>query len=237
MKQIKIFPIFDQSAPMIWDDFLRIRTITRKQTYNIDTSQKDFNDTMTEFKENWQKSQNFAFAAYDNYEMIGFISGTYDSKVAKIEHLYILPTYQGQRIGKRLLNAAESAISVDTHTTDLIAMGSSDKFYEKHGYTSATKTNHYNKSVKNSGHCNVSPVFRYMPTILNKFAQISGKPKQSFNRAQLRHTHTPIFIYRDIDSKITGFGICGQTTEIHTTSDWARHCLEKAINAYQSHTK
>ena len=234
MKEINIVPLFNQSAPKVWDDFMRIRTTTRKITYNIETTDTDFNATMAEFKENWAKPhQNFAFAAYDNCDMIGFISGTYDIKTARIEHLYVLPQYQGQRIGKRLLNAAETAISVDANTTDLISMGTSDKFYEKYGYISETKTNHYKKSVKNSGHCQVAPVFRCMPTLINKFAKISGKQKQSFNRAELLKSRTPIFVYRDINSNITGFGICGKNPEIYASSDWARKCIEKAISTYK----
>lgn len=234
MTDIKIFPIFNQSAPGIWDDFMRIRTETRKHNYNIETSQKDFNDTLAEFKENWSRPiQNFAFGAYDNDKMIGFISGTYEVKLAKIMHLYVLPQYQGQHIGKVLLTSAESAISIDADTSDLIAMGNSDKFYEKHGYYSETKTNHYKKSLKNSGHCSVAPSFRCMPTLINKFAKISGKPCESYNRKKINQERTPVFIYRDVNSKVTGFGICGTTTEIHATSDWAKSRIEKAITKYR----
>ena len=236
MKDIKIFPIFNQSAPMVWDDFMHIRTITRKQNYNIETTQKDFDETMTEFKENWTKPvQNFAFAAYDNDKMIGFISGIYEIKLAKIMHLYVLPQYQGQHIGKRLLSAAETAISVDADTSDLISMGNSNKFYEKNGYYSETKTNHYKKSLKNSGHCSVAPSFRCMPTLIKKFEKISGKPKQSYNRKKINHERTPVFIYRDVDSNVTAFGIYGPKPEIHATNEWARSRIEKAIAAYQQH--
>ena len=238
MKEINIVPIFNQSAPKIWEDFMHIRTVTRKVNYGLETSQKDFRDTMDEFKKNWNKpSQNFAFAAYNNNEIIGFISGTYDIKIAKIEHLYVLPQYQGQHIGKMLLNAAESAISIDAHTSDLIAMGNSDKFYEKHGYYSETKTNHYKKSVKNCGHCQIAPVFRCTPTLINKFAKISGKACESYNRKKITQERIPVFIYRDINSKVTGFGICGNTPEIHATSEWARSRIEKAIAAYKMHSQ
>ena len=236
MTNIQIFPIFNQSAPMVWDDFMRIRTITRKQNYNIETTQKDFDETMAEFKENWTKPvQNFAFAAYDDNKMIGFISGTYEIKLAKIMHLYVLPQYQGQRIGKRLLSAAETAISVDADTSDLISMGNSNKFYEKNGYYSETKTNHYKKSLKNSGHCSVAPSFRCMPTLIKKFEKISGKPQQSYDRKKINHERTPVFIYRNEKSEITAFGICSDNAQVHGTSDWGKQRIEKAIAAYQQH--
>ena len=107
-------------------------------------------------------------------------------------------------------------------------------FYEKHGYYSETKTNHYKKSLKNSGHCSVAPSFRCMPTLINKFAKISGKPSESYNRKKINQERTPVFIYRDVNSKVTGFGICGTTPEIHATSEWAKSRIEKAIAAYKS---
>ena len=55
MTNIQFFQILNQAAPMVWDDFMRIRTITRKQNYNIETTQKDFDETMAELKENWTK--------------------------------------------------------------------------------------------------------------------------------------------------------------------------------------
>ena len=72
-----------------------------------------------------------------------------------------------------------------------------------------------------------------MPTLINKFAKISGKQKQSFNRAELLKSRTPIFVYRDINSNITGFGICGKNPEIYASSDWARKRIEKAISTYK----
>jgi hypothetical protein len=112
-------------------------------------------------------------------------------------------------------------------------MGNSDKFYEKHGYYSETKTNHYKKSLKNSGHCSVAPSFRCMPTLINKFAKISGKPSESYDRKKINQERIPVFIYRDVNSKVTGFGICGTTPEIHATSEWAKSRIEKAITKYR----
>ena len=235
MKRIKIFPIFNQAAPRVWDDFLRIRTITRQHNYNINSSPTDINDALTEFKENWSRpSQNFALAAYDNNEIIGFVSGTYNAKIARIQHLYVLPQYQGMHIGRQLLDAAESAISVNTTQVDLISMGTSDKFYEKHGYKSYTQTNHYNKTVKNAGHCTVTPVFRCTPTLIKQFAKLSNTTPNEFDTQKIAQTRTPLFIYRDTNSKITAFGVCGHTPKIYGTSDWAKTRIAKTITEYQS---
>ena len=233
MKDIKIFPIFNQSAPGVWDDFLRIRTLTRQQVYNIETSPQDYKDTMAEFQEYWKKpSNNFAFGAYDNDNMIGFISGTFETRYATIQHLYVLPQYQGQHIGAQLLNCAESAISVDRNNMELISMTKSETFYKKYGYKSVTGTNHYNKSVKNSGHCAVAPVFRCTTKTVRKMAELSGQPAEGFDKKSIIKNYTPVFIYRNEKSEITAFGIYGDTPKIHGTSDWAVSRIEKAINRY-----
>lgn len=238
MKQVKILPIFNQAAPGIWDDFLRIRTVTRQQIYNIHTSEHDLSDALSEFKSNWaHQSRNFAFGAYDNDNMIGFISGTFDSRIATIQHLYVLPQYQGQHIGKQLLNSAEYAISVTTSNIELISMTKSEDFYKKNGYISYSGTNHYYKSVKNTGCCTVAPVFRCTPTIVKKTAAISGLPTENFNRQDIVRAHTPMFVYRDGHAQITAVGICGEQSTIYSISDWAKSRIEKAITDYHLHTK
>jgi ribosomal protein S18 acetylase RimI-like enzyme len=237
MTNIQIFPIFNQAAPMVWDDFLRIRTLTRQQVYHIETSPQDYKDTMAEFQEYWQKpSNNFAFGAYDNNNMIGFISGTFETRYATIQHLYVLPQYQGKHIGAQLLKSAESAISVDRNNVELISMTKAENFYKKYGYISYNKTNRYNKSVKDCGHCAVAPVFRCTATIIKQMAKLSGQPLESFDKKSIIKNHTPVFIYRDVKSNITGFGICNAPTpQIHATNDWARSRIEKAITEYQKH--
>ena len=238
MKEITIVPLFDQSAPKIWDDFLHIRIAVMQHNYNITLSEQDKKNAISELKQWWKKpSQNLAFAAYDNGKMIGYINGTCNNNSAKFEHLYVLPQYQGQHIGHQLLMAAESAASINANYVELISLGNAYKFYEKYGYISIDKTNKYYKYLTNCGHCQTTPVFHSTPTLLKKFSQLSGMPKQSFNRAQMNKLRTPIFVYRDIKSNITGFGICGKKPEIYASSEWARSRIEKTITAYKMHTQ
>ena len=239
MTNIQIFPIFNQAAPMVWDDFMRIRTLTRQQVYHIETSPQDYKDTMAEFQEYWQKpSKNFAFGAYDNDNMIGFISGTlFDAGIATILHLYVLPQYQGKHIGAQLLKSAESAISVDRNNVELVSMTKAETFYKKYGYISYNKTNRYNKSVKDCGHCAVAPVFRCTAKIVKKMAEISGQPVETFNKKTIIPRRTPVFIYRNEKSEITAFGICSDNAQVHGTSDWGKQRIEKAIAAYKTQTQ
>ena len=238
MTNIQIFPIFNQAAPMVWDDFVRIRAETRHQIYNIEPYPKEHNVAITLFQNCWEKpTKNFAFGAYDNDNMIGFISGTlFDAGIATILHLYVLPQYQGKHIGAQLLKSAESAISVDRNNVELISMTKAENFYKKYGYISYNQTNRYNKSVKDCGHCAVAPVFRCTATIIKQMAKLSGQPLESFDKKSIIKNHTPIFIYRDVKSNITGFGICdAPVPQIHATNDWARSRIEKTITEYQKH--
>ncbi|MBR4892288.1 MAG: GNAT family N-acetyltransferase [Alphaproteobacteria bacterium] len=234
-KEITIVPIFNQAAPKIWEDFLRIRTETRRKIYNIETCPQEQNIAMLLFQSSWEKpSKNFAFGAYDNDNMIGFISGTFDTHLATIQHLYVLPQYQGLHIGAQLLSSAESAISVDRNNVELVSMTKAEAFYKKYGYISYRETNRYNKSVKNCGHCQVAPVFRCSAAIIRKMTELSGQPTENFNKNALNKSRSPIFIYRDNKSQITAFGICSDKTEIYSTSPCAKLRIEKAIAKYNS---
>ncbi|MBQ2017639.1 MAG: GNAT family N-acetyltransferase, partial [Alphaproteobacteria bacterium] len=123
MSEIRILPIFNQSAPGVWDDMLRIRIATMRHNYNIKLTDQEISEAMAEFQQSWKRlSFNFAFGAYDDGKMVGCISGDVQNKTAFIRHLYVLPEYQGQRIGSRLLNEAEIATSVSARQTDIVAL-------------------------------------------------------------------------------------------------------------------
>ena len=66
MTDIQILPIFDQSAPGVWDDMLRIRVATMKHNYGVVMSPLDISQAYTDYANAWQtNAKNFAFAAYD----------------------------------------------------------------------------------------------------------------------------------------------------------------------------
>ena len=73
--------------------------------------------------------------------------------------------------------------------------------------------------------------------LINKFAKISGKACESYNRKKITQERIPVFIYRDVDSNVTAFGIYGPKPEIHATNEWARSRIEKAIAAYKTQTQ
>ena len=230
MSDVKIFPIFNQSAPGVWDDFLLIRVAAMKYNYDIQLSNIDLENARTELQ---QTKHPFAFGAYDGDKMVGCIHGSIPSNTAEISHLYVLPEYQGQKIGIKLLQSAEAAISLNTNNAVLISLGKACEFYEKHGYTSPEWTNKFCKNVKNSGNCRVSPVFVPSASLIRQMAKISNKPATLFDNKKLSAERTPIFVYRNLDSKICGFAIAGDTPAVYTTTGWSPVQLNSAIKRYQ----
>ena len=118
-KDIKIIPIFNQGFPGIWDDFLRIRVAAMKYNYDIQLSNIDLENARTALK---RTKYPFAFGAYDDDKMVACIHGSIQPNTAEINHLYVLPEYQGQKIGIKLLQSAEAAISLTTNTVELISL-------------------------------------------------------------------------------------------------------------------
>lgn len=230
MSDVKIFPIFNQSAPGVWDDFLRIRVAAMKYNYDIQLSNIDLENARTELK---QTKYPFAFGAYDDDKMVACIHGSIQPKTAEINHLYVLPEYQGQKIGIKLLQSAEAAISLTTNTVELISLGNACKFYEKHGYTSPESTNKFCKNIKESGNGRVSPVFMPSASLIRQLDKISKQSVSQFNAKKLAAEHTPIFVYRNLDSKICGFAIAGDTPLAYTTSGWSPMQLNNTIKKYQ----
>ena len=230
MSDVKIFPIFNQSAPGVWDDFLRIRVAAMKYNYDIQLSDKELQNALAALQ---KTKYPFAFGAYDDDKMVACIHGSIQPNSAEINHLYVLPEYQGQKIGIKLLQSAEAAISLTTNTVELISLGNACKFYEKHGYTSPEWTNKFCKNVKKSGNGRVSPVFVPSASLIRQMAKISNKPATLFDKTKLSTERTPIFVYRNLDSKICGFAIANNGHQVYTTPGWSPMQLNNTIKKYQ----
>ena len=134
-----IVPIFNQAAPMVWDDFINIEIECDKAIYNLDApSQTVIKNRLRDYRNNLQNHKhNFAFGAYYKQRMIGFIQGySIDPDDAWVHHLYILPEYHRYGIGTQLLNAAEQSVWVVAKQISLVSLGLAIDFYErKHDYT------------------------------------------------------------------------------------------------------
>lgn len=231
MTNIKIVPIFDQSQPNIWTDFLRIRAATMRENYNIEMSPTETADALNEYQSAWsRRAFNFAFGAYRGREMIGFVNGDCMSSVATIRGLYVLPEYQSQHIGSALLKSAESVSAFGAKNLDLVALGNGVGFYDKFGYSPINlyggATNHYVKKINSANKCVVLPVFHITKLIGNACDKIAADNKTNFKGRLSDFHNSPIFIYLDYQSNITGFALGTQRIEqmhvaLHTSKEIA----------------
>ena len=239
MKEIKIVPIFNQTGP-IWEDFLRIRVAAMRGNYNFDMPVDAIVVAMKQLNDSWSRlSFNFAFGAYYDGAMVGCIHGAVQNKIAKIEHLYVLPGFQGMHVGSGLMNATKSATSIGANRIELTALAGAETFYKHIGCKSQTGMNDYVADIRTLGRCSATPLFYCSPRIARACAKLSdGK----FDANLINKSHLPAFIYRDVDSNITGFGILTDGKPICFTQssrpdDLARTRLMRIMNAYNQNQK
>ncbi len=207
MSEIKVFPIFNQAAPGIWDDMLRVRIAAMRHNYNIRLTDKELADAISEFQKSWrQLSHNFAFGAYDGDKMIGCINGDVQKKTAFIRHLYVMPEYQGQHIGAALLQAAEKSASISAHYSELVSLANAEKFYLRMGYSSPVGTNNYQKKLSAPRCCTV-PVFYCAPSFKRGVGALRYGDADVSVCNQINENHLPVFSEYNIDSKIRAVGI------------------------------
>ncbi len=233
--EVKIVPIFNQNAPSVWDDFLHIRAAAVMHVYNYKTPKEDDESTKEAFKSQWgHKAFNFAFGAYNGSRMVGFIRGYGEQNVVNIEQLYLLPDYMSKGIGVRLLNAAESIASFYARDIELVSLLRAQDFYKRNGYKGLFE-NRYTKHINNITKCSTLPVFKSTPLITHSCKQIFP----GFDAKDINVSHTPMFVYLNVDSKICGYvtGNDKEAISINVSkgcSDFVRKRLLKEIGSFYS---
>ena len=155
-KKFDIVPIFNQSVKGVWDDFINIefacnaeiiRSFTGKFR-NLCSKEEERQSHLCDYQRNlydWQ--HNLAFAAYHKKEMVGFAQGfcfersselfSVYSKEAFLEHLYVLPEYQGQGIGQHLVEKMLEQLD-NIYMIDLYCDEHLIPYYEKFGMFQST---------------------------------------------------------------------------------------------------
>lgn len=235
-QEIKILPIFDQAAPGVWDDFVRIRIDTRVGVYNDTYLVRHIQSAYDEHKVSWRKfPMNVAFGAYDGAEMIGFIQGECCGPHAKICNLYVLPAYRGARIGRRLLTMAESAASIQARDMHLISLGGACTFYENMQYTSPINSNVYSKKINGGGYCQVLPVFKSNAAVLRACDEICANAISD----KVRDRTVPMFVYVNAANRINGLLVgskaddkCSMHIAPHQPADWIGDMLTRGFDSY-----
>ncbi len=235
MSKINIVPIFNQSSLNIWYDFLRIRVSAMKYVYNYKISNEEKELVLKEFKSYWlHRAFNFAFGAYNKSDMIGFVKGYIEHGLVNIEHVYILPKYMSRGIGSQLLKKVEEATSLCADDIELVSFAKAQNFYKRNDYKVLFE-NRYTKHINNIKKCSTLPVFKSTPIITRSCKQIFS----GFDAKDINVSHMPMFVYLDVDSKISGY-VIGEDKEaisinvVNRCSDFVRKRLLKEISSFYS---
>ena len=235
-KEIKILPIFNPTECNFWDKFTLVYRETTEHNYKTTITPENINVLMQEInKIHGKPNHNIVFAAYDSYRLVGCLVGHIRNKCATIQYLYVLPEYQGYKIGTQLLIAAEHTASLVANKSELISWGGAELFYQKHKYTSPTKDNKYIKDIRNKGNYLVSPVFHCDSKILKAISKISQKSYEEIK--QEIKPRTPVFVYRNPNIFISGYGFINDKNEsvIYTNAGdkFVQEQIAKRIAMYQ----
>lgn len=207
MSDISIHPIFNQAAPRIWDDFLRIRIAAMLVNYDVPMNAQEISDARADYVRDWRRlSHNFAFGAYDDAHMIGYINGAIKSRVAEVFNLYVLPEYQGHKIGRRLLAAADRAVAPFANRMHLVSWPGAETFYRQQGLQSVGNSYEFTKPVAPATCC-ILPVFYVNPTMTKTCQAIAAQAGMDFSPDVINREHQPMFVNTNIDATIAGFGM------------------------------
>lgn len=205
MQEVKIIPIFDQSAPGIWVDFERIHSSTMLTNYNYRMPLYDIQDCIEQDRKKWRRGTHFAFGAFSDAEMVGFIQGTALGRCATIQSLYVLKDFQKQKVGRNLLQSAERAVALFANRVELISLTAAEPFYRAHGYQTQYGTNLYEKTKVEMPRCRCEPVFRCTRALELKIRKLDA----SFTADMVNKQHLPVYAYFDVDCQLIGCAING----------------------------
>ncbi len=221
MNNIKILPIFNQSAPNVWEDFIYIRGLSMDYVYDYHFNVEDYVLALDDFRDTWRhNSMNFAFGAYDGMNMVGFIRGYCNDRTAQIDNLYVLPKYMRHGIGGRLLAAAQRSVIFDADYAELVSLLHAQEFYARNNFTPVSRgSNRFYKTLSRSSLTggNVVPVFYPNATVARAVRAIAIKNNaEPVDIRKIRAQRTSMFVYLDAESKIRGFGVAGDTDKAPT---------------------
>lgn len=209
MKQINVYPIFDQSAPSVWSDFVNIKYSALRYSYGFEFPAENRADNIEWLKSAWNNGvPHFAFAAYDNDKMVGYIRGGMNAHFATIHDLYVLPGYMKQGVASRLLASAEKAASIVTHDIQVMALKGAASFYQLLGYSLLSVADSvYKKSLWGYIGPDIVPVFWCTDKIAKQCQEIASDCKFGckFDASDVNEKHLPMFVRLDSTDGLIGY--------------------------------
>ena len=209
-QDIRIVPIFNQMKnPKIWTDFTRLEMLcdTVKYGYSVDNSDKKriYDGHVNDWK---NEKYNFAFAAYDDKIMVGFVNGFIENRSEMyLRNLYVNPQYNGIGIGKRLLEQSERAANLIVSNMSVRSLSGAVSFYADCGYE--TPDDRYMLKKLPHSLIGVVPVFKTM------LGGMRAKIKAPYDKKILRQCkNQPIFVYVTPDREIDAVAVQTPDKEI-----------------------
>lgn len=195
--EIIISPIFNQKKDF-WQDFVRIEGLCYAQQ-GFSLSDEEARNMIQSFENQWKNVKcNFAFAAYNGAQMVGFANGYRENKFDMYLHnLCVDPKYQGYGIGTDLLKQSEKAAQLKTQNmTVVVSRPEEIGFYKKHGYTNYDNRNLLKKlSGQMVGPVPVFGSFSGLkPKVNIRTFRGEGFSKDKIKQYNLKRIH-PLFVY------------------------------------------
>ena len=191
----EIKPIFNQNDS-IWCDFMRIEMTCESVKYGYKLNAEDERRIMFSHRQEWNRGKyNYAFGAYIDGEMVGFVNGyLLDRNTMYLRNLYVLPEFNGNGAGRQLLNNAEKTSLLVSREMDVVSLSGAATFYATNGYRICDGRSMY-KDLPTSA-VGVIPLFEW---------HTSRRAKLNFDvdRKLLRkEIHQPKFVYVNPNQEI-----------------------------------
>lgn len=229
-QDFKIVPIFNQNQD-IWFDFMNVEKICDK-SLGYDYTDYDKRRILLGHELDWKNNEyNFAFAAYNKTQMVGFAKGYSDSNIQKrayLDALYVLPEFHKMGIGKQLLNMSEKTSSMIAERIQLIPLSGATDFYQHNGY---------------GWGADGGVLGKYLPAVYNDIVPVFQCKKKSFrvkfnvkvdSKLLKQNKYQPVFVHVNDVSKIDAVAIRVKDSEdkfwFKPGQEFLQHELSCALN-------
>ena len=202
----EIRPIFNQNDS-IWRDFTRIEMTSESVKYGYVLNAEDERRIMFSHRQEWNRGKyKFAFGAYHDGEMVGFVNGyLLDRNTMYLRNLFVLPEFSGNGAGSQLLNGAERTSLLVAREMDVVSLHGAASFYAKNGYRVCDGRSMY-KDLKKSS-TGVVPAFEW---------HTSRRAKLTFDvdvKFLSKEKYQPKFIYLNLNQEIEAVALRSHENE------------------------